>query len=86
MYYAAISGVLLILTVILNPEGIVGPVHTQLAALRAKLRARRSPARAVQPVAAGRGGAGRRTADDRPTAGRERWPARPAATTPPARC
>jgi ABC-type branched-subunit amino acid transport system ATPase component/branched-subunit amino acid ABC-type transport system permease component len=43
-YYAAISGVLLILTVILNPEGIVGPVHTQLAALRQKLAARRSPA------------------------------------------
>jgi ABC-type branched-subunit amino acid transport system ATPase component/ABC-type branched-subunit amino acid transport system permease subunit len=41
-YYAAISGVLLILTVILNPEGIVGPAHTQLAALRQKLAARRS--------------------------------------------
>ena len=52
LYYAAINGVLLILTIILNPEGIVGPVHTQLAALRARLRARRSPARAVQPVAA----------------------------------
>ncbi|HTR92577.1 MAG TPA: branched-chain amino acid ABC transporter permease/ATP-binding protein [Trebonia sp.] len=52
VYYAAISGVLLILTVILNPEGIVGPVHTQLAALRAKLHARRSPAQAVQPAAA----------------------------------
>ena len=52
VYYAAISGVLLILTVILNPEGIVGPVQAQLAALRAKLRARRSPAQAVQPVAA----------------------------------
>ena len=42
-YYAAISGVLLILTVILNPEGIVGPVHTQLAAVRQRLAARRSP-------------------------------------------
>ena len=52
VYYAAINGVLLILTIILNPEGIVGPVHVQLAALRAKLRARLSPARAVQPVAA----------------------------------
>jgi ABC-type branched-subunit amino acid transport system ATPase component len=51
-YYAAISGVLLILTIILNPEGIVGPVHTQLAALRARLRARRSPAPAGRPVAA----------------------------------
>ena len=52
VYYAAINGVLLILTIILNPEGIVGPVHAQLAALRARLRARRSPAQAVQPVAA----------------------------------
>jgi len=33
-YYAAISGVLLILTVILNPEGIVGPLQSQLAVLR----------------------------------------------------
>jgi ABC-type branched-subunit amino acid transport system ATPase component/ABC-type branched-subunit amino acid transport system permease subunit len=49
-YYAAISGVLLILTVILNPEGIVGPVHTQLAALRQKLAARRSPAPAISPA------------------------------------
>jgi len=52
VYYAAINGVLLILTIILNPEGIVGPVHTRLAALRARLRTRRSPAQAVQPVAA----------------------------------
>ncbi|TVZ02400.1 ATP-binding cassette domain-containing protein [Trebonia kvetii] len=52
VYYAAINGVLLILTIILNPEGIVGPVHAQLAALRARLQARRSPARALQPVAA----------------------------------
>jgi ABC-type branched-subunit amino acid transport system ATPase component len=44
-YYAAISGVLLILTVILNPEGIVGPIQSQLASLREKLAARRSPAR-----------------------------------------
>jgi ABC-type branched-subunit amino acid transport system ATPase component/branched-subunit amino acid ABC-type transport system permease component len=49
-YYAAISGVLLILTVILNPEGIVGPVHTQLAALRQKVSARRSPASAAGPA------------------------------------
>ena len=49
-YYAAISGVLLILTVILNPEGIVGPVHTQLAALRQRLAARRSPGPAVSPA------------------------------------
>ncbi len=50
-YYAAISGVLLILTVILNPEGIVGPMQTQLAALREKLSARRSRARAAAPGA-----------------------------------
>jgi ABC-type branched-subunit amino acid transport system ATPase component/branched-subunit amino acid ABC-type transport system permease component len=43
-YYGAISGILLILTVILNPEGIVGPVHGQVAALRERLRARHSPA------------------------------------------
>ena len=49
-YYAAISGVLLILTVILNPEGIVGPVHTKLAALRQKLAARRSPGPAISPA------------------------------------
>ncbi len=46
-YYDAINGVLLILTVILNPEGIVGPLQTQLAVLREKLRARRSPAPAA---------------------------------------
>ncbi len=51
-YYAAISGVLLILTVILNPEGIVGPLQSQLAVLREKLRARRSPAEAGAPAAA----------------------------------
>ena len=50
-YYTEISGVLLILTVILNPEGIVGPLQTQVAALRLRLRARRSPAPA--PAAAG---------------------------------
>ena len=52
VYYAASSGVLLILTVILNPEGIVGPVQTQLAALRAKLHARRFPAQTIQPAGA----------------------------------
>ena len=50
-YYAAISGVLLIFTVILNPEGIVGPLQAQLAALREKLRARRAPA--APPLAGG---------------------------------
>jgi ABC-type branched-subunit amino acid transport system ATPase component/branched-subunit amino acid ABC-type transport system permease component len=43
-YYTAISGALLILTVILNPEGIVGPAQSQVAALRGRIRARRSPA------------------------------------------
>jgi ABC-type branched-subunit amino acid transport system ATPase component/branched-subunit amino acid ABC-type transport system permease component len=50
-YYAAISGILLILTVILNPEGIVGPMHTQLAVLREKLSARRARTRAAAPAA-----------------------------------
>ena len=49
-YYDAISGVLLILTVILNPEGIVGPLQTQLAVLREKLSARRSPVPAAVPA------------------------------------
>ena len=70
-YYAAISGVLLILTVILNPEGIVGPVHTQLAALRQKLAARRSPGPTIPPaeagaVAAGAAAAGAATATEPP--------------------
>jgi branched-subunit amino acid ABC-type transport system permease component len=52
-YYTAISGVLLILTVILNPEGIVGPMQSQLAALREKLRARRFPAKTVAPATDG---------------------------------
>ncbi|WP_018501840.1 branched-chain amino acid ABC transporter permease/ATP-binding protein [Parafrankia discariae] len=41
-YYTTVSGVLLVLTVILNPEGIVGPVHDHLGALRTRL-GRRSP-------------------------------------------
>ena len=49
-YYAAISGGLLIFTVILNPEGIVGPLQAQLAALREKLSTRRVP---VAPPPAG---------------------------------
>ena len=49
-YYTAISGVLLILTVILNPEGIAGQVHGQIAALREKLRTRRSPAATTAPA------------------------------------
>jgi ABC-type branched-subunit amino acid transport system ATPase component/branched-subunit amino acid ABC-type transport system permease component len=63
-YYDAISGVLLILTVILNPEGIVGPLQSQLAVLREKLRARRSPAPAT--AAAETAGAGVLAAPDGP--------------------
>ena len=63
-YYDAISGLLLILTVILNPEGIVGPVHTQIAALRERIKARRGAARAGSVIAAdGRSEAGAETAD-----------------------
>ena len=35
-WYAVISGIGLILTIILNPEGIVGPIHTKIAARRIK--------------------------------------------------
>jgi ABC-type branched-subunit amino acid transport system ATPase component/ABC-type branched-subunit amino acid transport system permease subunit len=62
-YYSAISGILLILTVILNPEGIVGPMHGQIAALRERLRARRSPAVAAAPAAADEGLAAAPAAD-----------------------
>jgi ABC-type branched-subunit amino acid transport system ATPase component/branched-subunit amino acid ABC-type transport system permease component len=75
-YYAAISGVLLVLTVILNPEGIVGPAQTQLAALRARLRARRSPARAVPPAAEGEDTASAAAAGDETAAAAERPPRR----------
>ena len=51
-YYTAISGVLLILTVILNPEGIAGQVHGQIATLREKLRARRPHAMTTVPAKA----------------------------------
>ena len=34
-WYVVVSSVLLILTVIMNPEGIVGPAHKKLAAVRA---------------------------------------------------
>ncbi|SQD95993.1 ABC transporter related [Parafrankia sp. Ea1.12] len=47
-YYTTVSGVLLVLTVILNPEGIVGPVHEHLGALRTRL-GRRSPASLARP-------------------------------------
>jgi ABC-type branched-subunit amino acid transport system ATPase component/branched-subunit amino acid ABC-type transport system permease component len=51
-YYTAIGGVLLILTVILNPEGIVGPMQAQYATLRERLLARRRPAHAAPAGAA----------------------------------
>jgi ABC-type branched-subunit amino acid transport system ATPase component/branched-subunit amino acid ABC-type transport system permease component len=56
-YYAAISGLFLVLTIILNPEGIVGPAHSQLAALREKIRARRAPAQPVPGAPASRAAA-----------------------------
>jgi ABC-type branched-subunit amino acid transport system ATPase component/branched-subunit amino acid ABC-type transport system permease component len=49
-YYDAISGVLLILTVILNPEGIIGPMQTQYANLRDWILSRRK--RGTAPAAA----------------------------------
>jgi ABC-type branched-subunit amino acid transport system permease subunit len=84
VYYAAISGVLLILTVILNPEGIVGPAQAQLAALRTKLHARRSPAQAVQPVAAALAAQADKADEAAPAVGLPAQRGRPA--TPPARC
>ena len=50
-WYATITGVLLVLTVIRNPEGIVGPVHALLE--------RRSPARATPTPARARPGSAR---------------------------
>ncbi|MFT4265240.1 MAG: branched-chain amino acid ABC transporter permease/ATP-binding protein [Nocardioides sp.] len=40
-YFTTVSGLFLILTVILNPEGIVGEVHAQIAHLRARRQTRR---------------------------------------------
>jgi ABC-type branched-subunit amino acid transport system ATPase component len=42
-YFAVISGLLLVLTVVKNPEGIVGPLH----GLVARIRARRNPSPAT---------------------------------------
>ena len=55
-WYAVISGILLVFTVIQNPEGIVGPVHEQIAWLRARLHSRLGR-RAAAPVTASRAGA-----------------------------
>ena len=41
-WYAAITAFLLILTVILNPEGVVGPPHAKIAARRARFAKRRT--------------------------------------------
>ena len=49
-YYTAISGTLLVLSVILNPEGLVGAMHRQIAAMREKIRARHAPARTLAPA------------------------------------
>jgi ABC-type branched-subunit amino acid transport system ATPase component/branched-subunit amino acid ABC-type transport system permease component len=46
-WYGTITGVGLVLTVVLNPEGIVGPIHVTLE----KMRARRAPP--VEPVSVG---------------------------------
>ncbi len=51
-WYVVISSVLLIFTVILNPEGIVGPAHTLLASRRAaslKAKATAAPASDTAP-------------------------------------
>ncbi len=48
-WYAVISGILLVFTVIRNPEGIVGPIHEQIAWLRARLR-RGRPAAPAEPA------------------------------------
>lgn len=60
-YYTTVSGVLLVFTVILNPEGIVGPVHEHLGTLRTRL-GRRSPA--ALPRAAGNAPLGNAPSDD----------------------
>jgi ABC-type branched-subunit amino acid transport system ATPase component len=62
-WYAVISGILLVLTVIRNPEGIVGPIHEQIAWLRARLRRGRhaapaEPAKREAAVAAASAAAG----------------------------
>jgi len=55
-YYDAISGVLLILTVILNPEGIIGPMQTQYANLREWVIARWGRTRGAVPATAAAAG------------------------------
>ena len=63
-WYTVVTGVLLVFTVVQNPEGIVGPVHTKLEARRARRATLRQPAPALaveqtpatRPVAAPRQG------------------------------
>jgi ABC-type branched-subunit amino acid transport system ATPase component len=57
LYYTAISGALLVVTVILNPEGLIGPMQVQFNWLRERLSAYRhkgappAPGAAVGPTA-----------------------------------
>jgi ABC-type branched-subunit amino acid transport system ATPase component/ABC-type branched-subunit amino acid transport system permease subunit len=57
-WYATLSGVGLILTVILNPEGLVGPMHELAARLRLRRAAPPPPEAAPSPVLATQGTAG----------------------------
>ena len=52
-WYVVVSSVLLVLTVIMNPEGIVGPAHQKLAQLRAR-REPPAPERSAPPAPAAR--------------------------------
>jgi len=67
-YYDAISGVLLILTVILNPEGIIGPMQTQYANVREWVLGRRARARGALPATGAAGTAARVATADGPGA------------------
>ncbi|MFI5041451.1 MAG: ATP-binding cassette domain-containing protein, partial [Acidimicrobiales bacterium] len=51
-WYTVVTGLLLIFTVIQNPEGIVGPVHTSLAARRERRAGGRTPEPAEPALAA----------------------------------
>ncbi len=53
-WYTVVTGVLLVFTVVQNPEGIVGPVHTQLESRRERRGAPREPTLAVEQTAATR--------------------------------
>jgi ABC-type branched-subunit amino acid transport system ATPase component/ABC-type branched-subunit amino acid transport system permease subunit len=49
-WYQIVTGVGLVLSVVLNPEGIVGPVHEAIARLRARRAATAGTAPAAQPA------------------------------------